>query len=99
VAITSLGARKWKDVFDRRVDPRGRTYYWMAGDVVECDGGIDVDAVAVRHNLISITPIQLDLTRYDLMDELKEWDISTHDDEGGLPGGKAGDGSADVGRT
>ncbi len=75
VAITRLGARKWRDVFDRRVDPRGRTYYWMAGDVVECDEDADIDAVAIRSNQISVTPIHLDLTRYDLLDQLKEWGI------------------------
>lgn len=75
VAITRLGARKWKDVFDRRVDPRGRTYYWMAGDVVECDEDEDIDAVAIRSNQISVTPIHLDLTRYDLLEQLKEWGI------------------------
>jgi len=56
VSITRLGARVWKDVFDRRVDPRGRAYYWMAGSVEESDGDLDIDSVAVRHNMISITP-------------------------------------------
>lgn len=75
VSITKLGARVWKDVFDRRVDPRGRTYYWMAGSVEEYDGDLDVDSVAVRHNMISITPIHLDLTKYDLIESLKTWNI------------------------
>ena len=75
VAITRLGTRKWRDVFDRRVDPRGRTYYWMAGDVIDCDEDEDTDAVAVRNNLVSITPIHLDLTKHDLIDELKTWGI------------------------
>jgi len=75
VAITRLGTRKWKDVFDKRIDPRGRTYYWMAGDVVECDEDENADAVAIRNNLISVTPIHLDLTRYDLIEQLKGWSI------------------------
>lgn len=75
VAITRLGTRKWRDVFDRRVDPRGRTYYWMAGDVIDCDEDEDTDAVAVRNNLVSITPIHPDLTKHDLIDELKTWGI------------------------
>jgi 5'-nucleotidase len=79
VSITRLGARVWKDVFDRRVDPRGRAYYWMAGSVEESDGDLDIDSVAVRHNMISITPIHLDLTGYDLIDQLKTWDIKFGD--------------------
>jgi len=75
VAITKLGARVWKDVFERRVDPRGRTYYWMAGTVEEHEGDLDIDAVAVRHNMVSITPIHLDLTKHDLIYELRTWDL------------------------
>ena len=73
VRITRLGTRKYKDVFDKRVDPRGRTYYWLAGDVVECDEGEETDTVAVRNNRISITPIHCDFTRYDLLDPLNDW--------------------------
>ena len=73
VAITRLGARVWKDVFDKRIDPRGRTYYWMAGSVEEHDDDLDIDSVAVRHNMISITPIHLDLTKHDFIEELKTW--------------------------
>lgn len=79
VAITRLGARVWKDVFDRRIDPRGRTYYWMAGNVEEYDGDLDIDSVAIRHNMISITPIHLDLTGYELLEELKSWNIKFGD--------------------
>ncbi|NLS45050.1 MAG: 5'/3'-nucleotidase SurE [Firmicutes bacterium] len=79
VFITKLGARVWRDVFDRRIDPRGRTYYWMAGNVEEYDGDLDIDSIAVRHNMISITPIHLDLTAYDLIDYLKIWDFKFGD--------------------
>lgn len=80
ISITKLGARVWKDVFDRRVDPRGRTYYWMAGNVEEYEGDLDIDSVAVRHNMISITPIHLDLTNYDLIEQLKTWGIKFSDE-------------------
>ncbi len=75
VSVTKLGARKWKDVVDRRIDPRGRTYYWMAGAAVECDEDEGTDAAAIRDNLISVTPIHLDLTRHDVIEQLKQWGI------------------------
>ena len=43
------------------------------------EGDLDIDSVAVRHNMISITPIHLDLTKYDLLEQLKTWDIKFGD--------------------
>jgi 5'-nucleotidase len=51
----------------------------MAGNVEDCDGALDIDSTAVRHNMISITPIHLDLTKYDLIEQLKSWDIKFSD--------------------
>lgn len=34
-AVTRLGVRRYKDLFEKRIDPRGKTYYWLAGEVVE----------------------------------------------------------------
>ncbi|MBE9068448.1 5'/3'-nucleotidase SurE [Leptolyngbya cf. ectocarpi LEGE 11479] len=35
VAITRLGVRRYRDLFEKRIDPRGKTYYWLAGEVLE----------------------------------------------------------------
>lgn len=35
VAITRQGIRRYIDQFEKRVDPRGKTYYWLAGEVIE----------------------------------------------------------------
>lgn len=79
VAITKLGERKYENIFEARKDPRGRTYYWLAGDVLDCQchlpGEIDCDVAAIRNNMVSITPIHFDLTNYQLLDELKAWEI------------------------
>jgi 5'-nucleotidase len=75
IEITRLGMRRYRNVFDKRVDPRGRTYYWLAGDAVELDEGCDIDSVAVKEEKISITPIHFDLTRLDLIDTVKKWEL------------------------
>ena len=33
--ITRQGIRRYFDLFERRVDPRGKTYYWLTGEVIE----------------------------------------------------------------
>ncbi|MEW6522037.1 MAG: 5'/3'-nucleotidase SurE [Bacillota bacterium] len=73
VAVTRLGVRRYRDAFDRRVDPRGRTYYWLTADAPDHEEPDDTDIGAIRNNLISITPIRLDLTHHDLMGELRQW--------------------------
>jgi 5'-nucleotidase len=35
VAVTRQGIRRYVDLFEKRVDPRGKTYYWLAGEVLE----------------------------------------------------------------
>lgn len=78
VRITSLGTRRYENVFDKRSDPRGRTYYWLAGDPVDVDDGPNTDFTAIKNKMISVTPVHLDLTRYDMVDILKAWDLSLH---------------------
>jgi 5'-nucleotidase len=72
VKITRLGSRRYVNIFEKRVDPRGRLYYWLAGEPVEPeDGAVETDVEAVKNNYISITPLQLDLTDYKAFDWLK----------------------------
>ncbi|HEY9625341.1 MAG TPA: 5'/3'-nucleotidase SurE [Crinalium sp.] len=35
VAVTRQGIRRYFDVFEKRLDPRGKTYYWLAGELLE----------------------------------------------------------------
>jgi 5'-nucleotidase len=70
--ITKLGIRRYEDVFQERQDPRGRTYFWLAGDIVDDDQDQDADVMVIRKNIISITPIHFDLTNFKLIQELKD---------------------------
>lgn len=68
VAIARQGIRRYVDVFEKRTDPRGKTYYWLAGelleDVEQPTDFIDTvtDVQANRENYITITPLQYNLT-------------------------------------
>ncbi|MDV3349386.1 5'/3'-nucleotidase SurE [Leptolyngbyaceae cyanobacterium CCMR0082] len=35
ITVTRLGIRRYRDLFEKRIDPRGKTYYWLAGEVLE----------------------------------------------------------------
>ena len=72
--ITRQGLRVYRDALDRRVDPRGRPYYWIGG---EAPTGVDeegTDVGALLAGYVSITPLQLDLTNYKAMERLNSWD-------------------------
>ncbi|MFN3362219.1 MAG: 5'/3'-nucleotidase SurE, partial [Pseudanabaenaceae cyanobacterium] len=73
VRITRLGIRRWRDVFEKRVDPRGKTYYWLSGEVVEEEAAEDSDIQAIRNNYITITPLKYDLTLETGIDSLHTW--------------------------
>lgn len=75
VAITKLGVRQYANIFEPRLDPRGRTYYWMGGEIVENLNDADSDIVAVSNSKISVTPIHFDLTNYNIMEILKTWNL------------------------
>jgi 5'-nucleotidase len=70
VTLTRQGIRRYVDVFDKRTDPRGKTYYWLSGEVIEdieqpMDDGITLlptDVQAIRDRYISLTPLQYNLT-------------------------------------
>jgi len=73
VRITRQGLRVYHDKLDQRIDPRGRPYYWTAGDLPTGipERGTDIGALADGY--ISITPIQLDFTAYHAIPDLNSW--------------------------
>lgn len=82
VAITRQGIRRYVDVFDQRVDPRGKTYYWLTGEVQEdleppaglnLPTNIPIDVDAIRKNYISITPLQYNLTYVSGIKTMCQW--------------------------
>jgi 5'-nucleotidase len=61
----------WVNELERRIDPRGRTYYWVTGSY-ESHTGHDpaTDTWALDHGYIAITPIQIDMTAHDFQFEV-----------------------------
>ena len=72
--VTRQGLRVYRDALDARIDPRGRPYYWIGG---EFPTGIEeqgTDYGAIKAGYVSITPLQLDLTAREAMNEIKKWE-------------------------
>jgi 5'-nucleotidase len=75
VAVTRQGMALFQEKYDRRIDPRGRTYYWLTGQKVDRETGMDVDDGAIQAGMVSVTPVHYDLTAYDFIGALKMWDL------------------------
>ena len=73
VAFTVLSRRSYRDRFERRTDPRGRPYYWLAGEPVEEPPSLETDVGAVRAGFISITPLHLHLSDPETLERLRPW--------------------------
>src|SRR5689334_2292978 len=73
--ITRQGLRVYRDALDKRVDPRGRPYYWIGGEAPTGVNEEGTDVGALFGGYVSITPLQLDLTNYKAMDVLKKWEF------------------------
>ncbi len=71
--VTRLGQRHKSEPVIKSEDPRGRPIYWVGPPGLARDDGFGTDFNAVKNNYVSITPLQLDLTRYELLDDLSEW--------------------------
>ncbi|MEA9747759.1 5'/3'-nucleotidase SurE [Xanthomonas campestris pv. raphani] len=71
--VTRLGNRHRSEPCVPQSDPRGRTVYWIGPAGPEQDAGAGTDFHAVRTGHISITPIHVDLTRYQALDTMAGW--------------------------
>ena len=70
---TRLGQRHKSEPVIKNTDPRGRTIYWVGPPGGEQDAGPGTDFYAINAGYVSVTPLQLDLTRYDRVESIQDW--------------------------
>jgi 5'-nucleotidase len=70
---TRLGQRHKAEPVVKTTDPRGRDIYWVGCAGPEQDAGPGTDFHAIRHNYVAVTPLQIDLTRYERIEMLADW--------------------------
>lgn len=61
----------WEEEFDERIDPNGKSYYWLTGKFVVYDKSEDTDEWALKNNYVSVVPVQHDFTNYSITDNIK----------------------------
>lgn len=71
--VTRLGFRHRSEAVVRTRDPKGRDVFWVGPAGSGQDAGPGTDFHAVANGYVSVTPLQIDLTRHGFLDELREW--------------------------
>lgn len=75
IKVTNLGSRVFHEEIARMKDPWGRDIYWIGGGHVTWSGGTESDFRAVRDGYISVTPLHVDLTNYELIEVIQSWSL------------------------
>jgi 5'-nucleotidase len=70
-AVTRLGKRIYHQMTVERMDPRGKRYYWIGGGEPDWEHEEGTDFDAINRNMISVTPLHLDLTDYAAFERLR----------------------------
>jgi 5'-nucleotidase len=73
--LTRQGKRRYGDAVVQKVDPRGRSYYWIGAGELALQDLEGTDAHAVQRGLVSVTPLHLDLTNYAAFERLRSWHV------------------------
>lgn len=80
VKITRQGIRRYIDSFEKRFDPRGKIYFWLAGEAVEeveevkidslAGESVPTDVQAIKQGYITVTPLHYNLTYTPLFEQM-----------------------------
>ena len=73
IRVVPQNVAPYVEAFDRRVDPRGRVYFWSSPNFGCPDPHPDTDVTALAEGYITVTPLQFDLTRADMLQQMSDW--------------------------
>ncbi|TDN38129.1 5'/3'-nucleotidase SurE [Hymenobacter sp. UV11] len=77
IRLARQARAKWQESFEQRQDPYKRPYYWLLGDFVNQDRGLDTDEAALAEGYVSVVPCQFDLTSYQALGEMAQaWQLA-----------------------
>ena len=71
IKVCRQATAKWEENFDERINPHGKTYFWLTGYFNNMDTGEDADETALSKGYISIVPVKFDLTAHEQLDSLR----------------------------
>ncbi len=76
VRIVPQDVAPFRETLDRRVDPRGRVYFWTNGNLDCPESHPESDVGALADGYVTVTPLQFNLTHTALLDRMRGWSLS-----------------------
>ena len=73
IRLTRLGRRVYSQSVAPMKDPWGRSIYWIGGGEISWTGEPDSDFRAIEEGYVSVTPLQLDLTHFGVLEGKAAW--------------------------
>lgn len=73
VKVVPMGVERYGEQFEKRVDPRGRNYYWATSDPPPRPGETETDLTALARGFITVTPLSYDLTKRAYLESMRSW--------------------------
>jgi len=73
--VTRQGMARFTEEFHKRIDPRGRAYWWLGGERMQAEESEGTDSAALAEGCISITPLHFDMTDYGNLDRIRGWKL------------------------
>ncbi len=73
VRVVPMGLARSGEQYEKRVDPRGRSYFWALSDPVEHAADHETDVSALRKGFVTLTPLDFDLTKRRHLAEMEAW--------------------------
>jgi 5'-nucleotidase len=74
IVFTRQGLRVYRDLLEKRFDPRGRPYFWIGGEAPTGVKEEDTDIGMLARGYVSVCPLHLDLTAHRVLEKIKSWD-------------------------
>ena len=73
--MVPMGVERYGEHFEKRTDPRGRSYYWATSDPPPREVRHETDLTALEAGYVTVTPLDFDLTRHELLDSMRQWEL------------------------
>jgi len=76
IKVAPMGVARYGEHFIKRKDPKGRDYYWATGEPPPQSADRESDLALLKQGFITLTPLQYDMTKRDVMREMHSWDLN-----------------------
>ena len=75
VCVVPMGTNRYGENYIKRIDPKGRDYYWATNEPPPKPSDLPTDMTELFAGNVTISPLDFDMTKYDDMAELEDWKL------------------------